>query len=410
MIAGDAQTRRRPELVKASIPSAYRDGHERTRSSNADLVDAYVRHACVGDPLADAAVEALAPFKPLQVHRFIEAGMEEDAKTLAGAPRPLRELFERLSLAPAWLDPTAFRAGCRAYHANSDVFLAAHVAGVLVLGFSTLISKSFFATGRLTDFGIKRLRRNIRHLIEITLPGGLDRQGEGWKLSVRIRLVHAQSRRLIAASPNWDAASFGLPLSAATIALASANFSSMLLRMTMQAGVSLSREERDSFMSLWRYAAWLMGMPEALLFEGEEDALELCRVAFACEPPPDDEAIIMAHCLINSAPLVAGITDPAERKALSRYVYRVSRALIGRENADRLRFPQQWTLGLLTHLRWQRRCRNALARLIPGWRRGRTANKFIALMDTAIDEKALEEVGITYQLPDDVDAGKSTPW
>jgi len=392
------------------MPSAYRDGHERTRSSNADLADAYVRHASIGDPLADAAVESLAPFKPLQVHRFIEAGMEEDAKTLANAPRPLREFFERLSPPPAWFDPAAIHAGYRAYHANSDVFLAAHVAGVLVLGFSTLISKSFFATGRLTDFGIKRLRRNIRHLIEITLPGGLDRQGEGWKLSVRIRLVHAQARRLIAASPNWDAASFGQPLSAATIAFASANFSAMLLRMTMKAGVRLSREERDSFMRLWRYSAWLMGAPEALLFEGEEDALELCRVALACEPPPDDEAIIMAHCLINSAPLVAGITDPVERKALARYVYRVSRALIGRENADRLRFPPQWTLGLLTHLRWQRRCGNALARLIPGRRHGRIANKFISLMEAAIAEEAPEEVGITYQLPDDVDAGKSTPW
>ena len=409
MIAGDAQTRSRPE-PGAAIPSAYRNGYERTRGSNPDLAAAYVEHAALGDPLADAAVESLSRFRPLQVHRFIQAGMERDAETLSNAPRALRDFFERLSEPPAWFDPTALRAGCRAYHANSDIFLAAHVAGVLVLGFSTLISKSFFATGRLTDFGVKRLRRNIRHLIEITLPGGLERQGEGWKLSVRVRLVHAQSRRLIAASGDWDAGSFGKPLSAATIAFASANFSATLLRMTAKVGANLNREERASFMRIWRYAAWLMGTPEALLFRDEEEALELCRVALACEPPPDDEAIIMAHCLINSAPLVAGITEPDKRKALARYVYRVSRALIGGENADRLRLPPQWTFGLLAHLRWQRRCRNAMARLPPGWGHGRTANKFIALMETAIDEEAPAEVGISYQLPDNVDAGKSTPW
>ena len=57
------------------------------------------------------------------------------------------------------------------------------------------------------------------------LPDALKRQGDGWKLSVRIRLVHARVRRLIRTSGDWDEAVYGAPLSAAHLALASANFS-----------------------------------------------------------------------------------------------------------------------------------------------------------------------------------------
>ena len=40
------------------------------------------------------------------------------------------------------------------------------------------------------------------------MPGGLEPGGDGWKLSLRIRLVHAQSRKLIReTSDEWDAES-----------------------------------------------------------------------------------------------------------------------------------------------------------------------------------------------------------
>lgn len=39
--------------------------------------------------------------------------------------------------------------------------------------------------------------QNNRHMVEIFLPGGLYREGDGWKLSVRIRIIHAQMRYLL---------------------------------------------------------------------------------------------------------------------------------------------------------------------------------------------------------------------
>ena len=199
------------------IPSAYRSGYEKARALNPELAAKYVEHTAVGDPQADDVVDALASFDQREAHRFIQAGMEQDSKALADAPLALREFFERIETPPPWFDPDSVHAGCRAFHEYSDLFIPAFFV-VTLQNAATLISKAFYMTGRVkTTHGLRRIRQNTRHFIEIMLPGALERHGEGWKLSVRIRLVHAQVRRFIRVSGNWDEAEFGVPLSAAHI-------------------------------------------------------------------------------------------------------------------------------------------------------------------------------------------------
>ena len=77
-----------------------------------------------------------------------------------------------------------------------------------------------------------------------------------------------------------------------------------------------------------------MGIPQAILFQDEEDALRLFENGKMCEPQPGVESKVMANSLIQSAPLVIGIEEPAAHRNLVRYVYRVSRALKGNELAD----------------------------------------------------------------------------
>ncbi len=44
------------------LPAVYRDGYERARADSPDGAANYVTHTRLGDPTADAVVEALAPF------------------------------------------------------------------------------------------------------------------------------------------------------------------------------------------------------------------------------------------------------------------------------------------------------------------------------------------------------------
>ena len=67
--------------------------------------------------------------------------------------------------------------GCRVFYKCSDLFLTALVLSAIMHGFTSLIARSFFMTGRVLDFGTRRLRQNIAHLLEIMIPGGLDPPG-----------------------------------------------------------------------------------------------------------------------------------------------------------------------------------------------------------------------------------------
>lgn len=388
------------------VPAAYAPGYGEAHALNSRLADNYVRHAFVDDPLADAAVEALAPFGQEEAHRLIAAGMEQRDDALSAAPPELQEFFAQVSAPPPWLDLSSLTPGMRAYHQHSDLFIAVHVTGVLVSGFSTLISKSFFRTGRLTEYGVRRLQQNNRHLIEICLPGGLERSGDGWKLSVRIRLVHAQIRRLLRQPGEWDEDDDGAPLSAAHMAFASAAFSALLVEQVRRVGARISQEEAESFVQIWRYVAWLFGVPETILFRDFDEALELCRIGFLCEPAPSEEAVLMANALINSAPLITGATDPDKRQAMAKFVYRVSRALVGDELADQLRFPPQRTTGVLFMLKWQHRFGSFLSRLLPGGPARRRNKNFVTLLERSLFEHA----GIPYKLPDALDADRAKKW
>ena len=387
------------------IPSAYRSGYEKARALNPELAAKYVEHTAVGDPEADDVIDALASFDQREAHRFIQAGMEQESKALADAPLALREFFERIETPPPWFDPDSVHAGCRAFHEYSDLFIPAFFV-VTLQNAATLISKAFYTTGRVkTTHGLRRIRQNTRHFIEIMLPGALEPHGEGWKLSVRIRLVHAQVRRFIRVSGNWDEAEFGVPLSAAHLALSSANFSATMLWQAERLGARPGAESRASFMQIWRYASWLIGSPEPLLFEGDESrTAELHRIATACEPPPGDESAVIANALVNAVPQVAGVVDPVEQRKMALHVFRVSRALLGNEVADRLRFPRQRTAGLLAWLRWKRGIRGVAHRLAPRMAGHWRGNNFAFLLDASMIPD------LSYRLPDRLEAEKTSPW
>ena len=385
------------------IPTAYREGYEEARLVDEAAVDNYIAHTLIGDPLMDELLGELASLTPEETHHFIRAGMRENEAVLKEGPQALRDFFIAApQREPAWLEPSAFRPGMVAFQRNASNILAAFVAGTLLVGFSTLISKSFTQTGRIFDNGVWRLRQNNRHMLEIFYPGGLERHGDGWKLSVRIRFIHGQIRRLLAESEEWESEAWGVPVSAAHMGFAVANFAARTLEFSRRLGAHYSQEEEAGFYAVWRYSGHLMGIPESILYTDGEGAREMSRIGLLCEPPPTDESILMSNALINSAPLVAGIEDTAaRRKLVSKVIYPVSRAMIGNELADQLRFPPNNLPAPLLWYRLNQRIK-ALVSLI---RKNEEPSFAALLMVSAYDDE-----GLSYRLPDHVQAERSGKW
>ena len=395
------------EEMPTTIPTDYRTGYEKARQLAPEMAANYVAHTLIGDPLADAMMQDLASVsRQEQALLFQAAVLEQDWNSLVDAPASAKAFFKDIEKVPDWVNFDSFLPGIRMFHRNSHLILGAFVGGTLVEGFATNISKSFFISGKVRDQGVRRLRQNNRHMIEIFMPDGLTRDGDGWNLSVRIRLIHAQIRRLLGNSDDWDNEAWGLPISSAHLGYAITSFSARLLDHMRRLGAEYTDAERKSFMSIWRYTGHVMGIPSSILFRDEDDARHLRRIGAMCEPPPCPESVVMANALINSAPLVVGVTDPSERRQMASYVFKVSRALIGNTLANQLLYPPDPSFGTLFIFRMQERYKRLLAKL----GRRSVENSSLIRFASLLEASVLEETGISYRLPDHVYSEESSQW
>ena len=381
-------------------PSAYSEGYAKARRYDQAAADNYIKHTTIGDPALDPIMEELSSLSPAVLHHFIWAGIEQQNEILRKAPQSLRDFFESLDESPPWLDYDAFRPGIRAFHANVDLVLVAFVTGVLVEGFSTLIAKSFNITGRVASTK-RRLQQNNRHMMDIFFPRGLHRENDGWKLSTRIRFVHSRIRTLLDKSEDWNHEAWGRPVSAAHLGFAISVFSKRLLEYSLQVGANLDKEERASVLSVWRYAGYLMGIPEPVLYTTGAEAEQMYKLSYLCEPAPDADSIAVANGLIQAIPAVADVTDPVEKKKLTDLAYRLSRSLIGNQLADRFQFPKTATLGTLFVYRMKQR----LQRWLAGGQLVRAGN-FTQLLQISV----YDDYGVTYEMPDHEKHSISNPW
>ena len=242
------------------LPTAYAETYAKACGHDEGLAVNYIRHTTLGDPELDPVMEELSCMPTEELHRFIGAGIEQHGEVLRKAPQPLREFFANLK-EPEWLDYEAFRPGIRAFHANVDLMLVAFVTGVLVEGFSTMIAKSFNITGRVASTK-RRLQQNNRHMMDIFFPGGLYRNGDGWKLSMRIRIIHSRNRALLNRSDDWNHEAWGTPVSAAHLGLAISVFSKRLLEYSQKVGANFTEKEKTAFSTSGATRASSWGFPK----------------------------------------------------------------------------------------------------------------------------------------------------
>ena len=213
-------------------------------------------------------------------------------------------------------------------------------------------------------------------------------------------------RRLLAESDDWDRKAWGEPISAAHVAFALSAFSSRMLDHMVSLGAKITPQERASFMAVWRYTGHLMGVPQSILLQDESHAKEIFKIGNICEPRNTSESVVLANSLLNSGPLVAGVTAPEERRNLARYVFKLSRALIGNSLANALRYPPGRKFGVLPWFRLQQRYHHLVEKHLPAIAKQTQYSSFKGMLDAS----AVDELGISYKLPDNVHAEKSTDW
>jgi hypothetical protein len=258
--------------------------------------------------------------------------------SLAGAPDAFRAFFASVERVPMWVDWDVLdRAG--------DVLLRAGPLGGMVLGLKALVlgyaspagNKPLVFSGRLEEQAARRLNETARFVQATISPGGMRPHAPGWQLTLNVRLIHAQVRRMILRTGRWDAAAWGAPINQHDELGTSLLFSVVVLEGLRQLGARITPAEADAYVQLWRWSGWLMGIDLDLLPATEAEGRRLGDVIAATQGPPDDDSRRLTRALLESS-RVEGMT-PQERRnveRLARFSASMCRVLIGDEMADAL--------------------------------------------------------------------------
>lgn len=333
-----------------------------------------------GDPLADAAVEALAELQRAERRALIEKALATipAGETPPPLPPPLAELIAGACRVPPWVDWARIeRAGA--------VFRRAGLLGGATLGLSSLVygyaapagNKPLAFSGRLTERADRRLAETGHFVTAVCAPGGTAPGAPGWQISLQVRLMHAQVRRLLLRDERWSNELWSLPINQHDMMATVLLFSMVFVDGVRKLGLRVSEAEADDYQHLWRWVGTLLGVAPELLPATYGEAVRLGEFVHLTQGPPDADSRALVRALLDGPRRRIGPRPPeanGDRRALRRWraarrlaeahvaaATALSRYLVGDELADALGLER-------THRRLPRGVRSVV-QLLDGIRR-----------------------------------------
>ncbi|MEO7113944.1 MAG: oxygenase MpaB family protein [Polyangiaceae bacterium] len=303
----------------------------------------------VVDPPADAAIAALRECSAGQAAHWIDAGGTKGAAAIVDAPRALHDFFELNETLPVWVDDAALDRG-------GEVLFRTGPVGGLTLGLKSLVTgyaspggnKPLVFSGRLREQAPHRLNETSRFVHATSAPGGLKRFADGYRITLKVRLMHARVREMILKSGRWNAKAWGAPINQSDMAATALLFSIFLLDGVRQLGLRFQPNEVDDFLHLWRYSAHLMGVTPELQVSSEPDAHRLGEIVLATQGPPDQDSRDLFAALMNAG--IQASRNPRELELAKRrahFAHAICRELIGKTLADDLGVEKNsWRLAM----------------------------------------------------------------
>ncbi len=267
-----------------------------------DRVDRLGPYLTRVDPLADEVVDALDSLPASAGWGLFGRLARQGGERVPEAPEALHRFFAEASRVPPWVDWALADRGC-------EVLVRAGPLGGLVLGLKSLVlayaspagNKPLVLSGRLTEQAARRLNETARFVAATITPGGLRPGAAGWQVTLKVRLIHAQVRRMILRSGRWNGAAWGAPINqhdeAGTLLL----FSVAVLEGLRHLGLRITRDEAEAYVHLWRWSGWLMGVDPELLPATEHEGLRLGDIIAATQGAPDDDSRALTRALLESS-------------------------------------------------------------------------------------------------------------
>jgi hypothetical protein len=276
------------------------------------------------DEPADALVRAVREDRTLTMTQ-IRAALASDAAAVPDPPQALTAFFDHLEQRPDWVDDALLeRGGAAARRIGKD--------GFDILAFGSLLGgyrsggalQPLVRTGRIGAETLKRVGETGQWWLAVTAPGGLARDGEGWQLSVHVRIMHGFVNYQLERDPDWDWDFRGMPINQYDRAGTIGSFSTSYVLQARALGIRIPADDAAAIMHLWSYAGWLMGVDEQYLPRTERTGRRVLGNVIAGFAPEESSKQLGAGLIgmHDDAPGISGWRRRYEReRALSMATY-----------------------------------------------------------------------------------------
>ncbi len=265
------------------------------------LCDAFGAALHRGDALMDAVVVWMEETGMDVARPLLLQAIDQGIASLNDPPNCLVALFAQVDTPPDWLDRDKLERGWQAMHLLGDSLTWGLRDFILMGGYlSSSINEVLALSGGLKAGPVKRLAETSQWVMDITEPGGLDRDGPGFRSSLRVRWVHALLRHSIAGRPDWNAQEHGLPVNQTDMVATWTGFSIGGLLSAMLLGkLVLKPADMHAYLHLMKYAHYLMGVEEQFLSDQLGECAWLMANNTLTQAGPSPVCRDMAHALAN---------------------------------------------------------------------------------------------------------------
>lgn len=300
-----------------------------------------------GDPAADDVVAALDKQGSVsEVNRLMRTLVENDDLPPDDLPQIVRDYLEETKQLPPWADSDKLRQGRELFNRyGPEITLMLFGASLPVLYAAFPGNEVLKATTHMTKNVHRRIIETGQFVFDVTDAEAWNGNGRGIRTTQKVRLMHAATRHFLWHHPGWKEhwkPEWLVPICQEDLAGTMLSFSVTVLQSLVKSNITLTLEEKEAYLHLWKVIGHLLGIREELMPENYDDAVVLLNKWMARNHKPTETGRELMKAMVDfwylrvPGRIFDGVTSGW------------ARLWVGDELADMLGVPRfDWTLNLL---------------------------------------------------------------
>src|SRR3954452_9274925 len=238
----------------------------------------------LGDVVADAYAGVMEQQSVKSLIDMLQPACREGIDAVPDAPPELERFIAAMERRPDWLDMDLVHEGARHERIPQALLAPYVIRGAFTATF--LSPPAPLAMALTAALGGRRAPRRVNETASFfavtTMPGALDRHGQGFEAAAMVRLMHSMVRyNALKKSGKWDLDVYGIPIPQVDQMPAGLISIYLLARQVEAGGRSDFNARERAIVEFARYRCFLLGLPEELLPTTPEELIHVMHARAA---------------------------------------------------------------------------------------------------------------------------------